>query len=658
MPKLKQFLNEKSSDSSTDATAMLWLLHISTAIVILVQELINPGLIPNHWVVTALTCTLGIIPFSFILPRVFRMLTIVAAVIASVGILNGFIKLLLIQTDHSPESLYTMYVFLLTVTPLSFFTIMTAFNHNKQRLIVTFTYYILLLLICGYFLVGNGPLHTDSFLRITLSIFISSLTALIIIFFGSLFIIQRKNESRLRAIRKQSFKDTVTQLANRTAFHQRLNEVYDDSTKDNNTTPFGLMLIDIDSFKAINDYYGSTIGDQCLKIIAARISALIADAQNIDHENSLVARTDGDEFALLFPIQQQKALSDCCQALKERLSESFLIGDLKIQVPFSISACSFEDAREPHLLLQKLDWAMQEAKLNEAYCVYDQSLGERMAYTEQLKSELAKAIEQGEFLLHFQPLVNLHTERVESAEALLRWNNAHLGNVSPADFIPIAEQSGLILAIGQWVIDASCLQLRQWLDAGFDFRVAVNISVAQFRSEHFIDILQSSVSRYGIDTSRLELEITESLSFDQIAFDKLLQLQELGYTVKLDDFGTGYSSLSVMSNLPLNALKIDRAFVQNLDEHSDIKKWMMVKTIIDLAQNFQLDVIAEGVETQEQLLRLKELGCDYIQGFFISRPIAAEDFEKTFLIEQVKHAGQVVQPALTTQLGHLKSAIN
>ena len=654
MLRIRHFLNNKSSDSSTDTIAMLWLLHISTAIVVLSQEFLNPALIPNHWVVTALACTLGIIPFSFILPKVFRTLTIVAAVISSLGILYGFIKLLLIQTNHTPEAHYTMYVFLLTVTPLSFFSMMTTFSRNKLRLIVTLTYYSLLLLICGYFLMGNGPRHADSFIQTTLSIFISSLTALIIIFFGSLFIIQSKNKAKLRAIRKQSFKDTVTQLANRTAFHQRLNEVC--NVKANNTKSFGLMLIDIDGFKAINDHYGTTTGDTCLRIIAERIDRFVFDNPSLDYENSLLARTDGDEFSLLFPVQQQMLLSDFCQALKKILSESIAIGELKIQIPMAISACGFpNDATEPHLLIQKLDWAMQEAKLTTDYCVYDQSLGERMAYAEQLKSELAKAIEKDELLLHFQPLLNLHTEQVESAEALLRWNNSQLGNVSPADFIPIAEQSGLILSIGKWVIEASCQQLREWLDAGFDFRIAVNISVAQFRSEHFISILESSVSRHDIDASRLELEITESLAFDQITFDKLSQLQKLGYTVKLDDFGTGYSSLSVMSNLPLNSLKIDRSFIQDLDEQSDVRKWMMVKTIVDLAQNFQLDVIAEGVETQEQLLKLKELGCDYIQGFFISKPVAAEEFKETFL---VGHFGNVIQPTLAIQSTHLKSTTN
>lgn len=623
-----KLLNSKISELSTDF--MPWLLQISGAVAIIALKIFNPTLIPDFWFVLLLTVTLAVVLIGLFAPNKFRLLTKGVALANALAISYGFIFLLLMDTGNTKELLHTKFVFLLLITPLTFFGAISAFQRTRTSLIFTSIYYALILCISLYFFAGYGVSHADVFMQTTLSIALCILTAFIIIYYGSLQLLQNESDSKLRTIRELSFIDNVTNLANRAAYHQRLYEI----CQPNNKKLYGLILIDIDGFKAINDHYGTVIGDTCLKVIAKRLNKFVYEDLKFEQTKSLIARTDGDEFGLLLPIYHLTFISEYCQKLEKVLNQSIAIDDSRINIPVTISACQFpKDALEPHLLVQRLDWAMQEAKRSDKFCIYSSDLGTKMSYSDEIKAELSKAIERDEFEIYYQPLVNLETNRVESTEALLRWHNAKLGSVSPSDFIPLAEQSGLILPIGTWVLEASCNQLQKWLEAGYDIRIAVNISVAQFKSENFIDDLQSCIQRYELDASRLELEITESLAFGQTTFDRLYELQNLGYTVKLDDFGTGYSSLSVVSNLPLNTLKIDRAFVQDLNEHSDAKKWMMVKTIISLAQNFELEVVAEGVETQEQLSKLQELGCDYVQGYYISKPIPAGEFAQNFLIE-------------------------
>lgn len=605
-----------------------WLSYISAVIAVVLSYIFSLGATPITLGILVATVVIGIVIFviSAIAPQKLKHLS---KIVASANICLALVCFAYLLNWH-PITDFRVYHLqfsgLCLITPLLLFHLFISFKDSVGRKL-SILFYTVFLIISGLFLAGFSPYAQDTFIRAALITLLFVGVAYIFIFSASFQLMRREHEAKTKALIGYTYRDSITKLANRTAFTKKLKSLCKSGGKQH----YGLILIDINGFKKINDNYGQHIGDQCLRLIAKRIQKNLPSS-------SFIARTDGDEFSLIAPLKNITHLAEYCETLSEELNTTYDLKNYQLSLPVSISACQYpRDGEEPHLLLKKLDWGMNVAKSSkEEYTLYDTALGKRMSYQESIEDELSSAIENDEFELHYQPLMNLKTGRVEGAEALLRWTNTKLGKVSPEDFIPIAEMSGLILPIGNWVLEEACRQLQLWLDANHDVSIAINISMAQFKQENFIDDIRILLAKNRISPKRLELEVTESLAFDDVALHRLNELQQIGCTVKLDDFGTGYSSLSILKDLPLNELKIDKSFVQELDDSYDSQAWTMIQTIINLAHSFDLEVVAEGVETQTQLDHLQALRCNFAQGYHISRPISADRFYQQFLLSDMK----------------------
>ncbi len=615
----------KKTSSSFDVKLLrfFWLSYISGVIAIILSYIFSVGASLITIGLLGFTIIGGIIIFviSLVSPEKLKHLSKVVATANICLALGSYLYLLNWHSVTDVRTYHLQFSGLCLITPLLLFHIYISFKDIVGRRI-SVLFYTVFLIMSAIFLLGFSPYSGDTFIRSILITLLFVSVAYIFIYSASFQLMRKEHEAKTKALIGFTYQDSITKLANRTAYTKKLQALCKSTTKKH----YGLILIDIDGFKRINDHYGQHVGDRCLRLMAKRI-------KNALPSTSIIARTDGDEFSLIVPLKNITHLAEYCDSLSELLSETFDFSTYKLSLPVNMSACQYpRDGEKPPLLLKKLDWGMNVAKSSkEDYILYDSALGKKMSYQESIEAELASAIENDEFELFYQPLMNLKTGKVEGAEALLRWTNTKLGKVSPEDFIPIAETSGLILSIGNWVLEEACRQLKSWLDANHDVRIAINISMAQFKQENFIDDIRVLLAKNHINPRRLELEVTESLAFDEVALHRLAELQQIGCIVKLDDFGTGYSSLSILKSLPLNELKIDKSFVQELDDAYDSQAWTMIKTIINLAHSFDLEVVAEGVETQTQLDYLQKLHCDFAQGYHIAKPISAERFYQQFL---------------------------
>ena len=425
----------------------------------------------------------------------------------------------------------------------------------------------------------------------------------------------RRLEARMHY---QATHDTLTGLLNRWQFGQRLEQAIAESAGPGG--PFALLLLDLDDFKAINDGYGHAAGDQVLVEVARRLKAALRPSDTL-------ARLGGDEFTVLLqPLAGRGDAERCAAELLQVLCQPCRIQgfELNFGASLGIALCP-ADARDATTLLRYADMAMYQAKERGRanYAFYTDCMGRRMAEKILLHDRLKLALDYGGLALHFQPQVSVATGRVQAVEALLRWTDPQLGDVSPERFIPVAEATGLILALGAWVLDAACRQIAQWARAGTPLRVAVNLSAQQLRQTDLVDQLRASLAAHGTPPGLLELEVTESEAMadpDQARL-VLCNLQALGVGVALDDFGTGYSSLIHLKQLPVSRIKIDREFIRPLlRSEADAT---MVRAIIVLAQTLGLHVVAEGVESAEQLRFLARHGCDAYQGWLHSKAVPA-----------------------------------
>jgi len=624
MPKLQK--NSQSFD--VKLLRFFWLSYVSAVVAVVLSYIFSLGATPVTLGILALTLIIGIIIFviSAVAPQRLKHLSKIVATANICLALGSFVYLLNWHMITDIRVYHLQFSGLCLITPLLLFHLFISFKDIVGRRL-SILFYTVFLIISVLFLAGFSPYSQDTFVRSSLITLIFVAVAYIFIFAASFQLMRKEHEAKTKALIGFTYRDSITKLANRSAYTNKLKKLCKSSVKQH----YGLILIDINGFKKINDNYGQHVGDQCLRLMAKRI-------QKILPTSSLIARTDGDEFSLIAPLKNITSLAEYCETLNKQLNSVYDFNSYQLSLPVSISACQYpRDGDESHVLLKKLDWGMNVAKSSkEGYILYDTALGKRMSYQESIEAELANAIENDEFELHYQALMNLKTGKVGGAEALLRWKNPKLGKVSPEDFIPIAESSGLILPIGNWVLEEACRQLQIWLDANYDVSIAINISMAQFKQENFIDDIRVLLAKNHINPKRLELEVTESLAFDDVALHRLKELQQIGCTVKLDDFGTGYSSLSILKELPLNELKIDKSFVQELDDSYDSQAWTMINTIINLAHSFNLEVVAEGVETQTQLDHLQKLQCNYAQGYHISKPISADRFYQQFLLNSMK----------------------
>ena len=389
-----------------------------------------------------------------------------------------------------------------------------------------------------------------------------------------------------------------------------------------------VLFIDLNRFKRINDTLGRRIGDELLRQAAQRFRDTLRD-------EDVVARLSSDEFAIgLFDIRQHFEATTVAQKLQAALDAPFFIGGHDLRVGASIGISVYpQDGSEAETLLGLADIAMERAKRHEAnpdrsVAFYSQDMNQGMQERMRIESGLRQALGNGELTLYYQPKFELGTDRIVGAEALVRWLHPTRGMVPPSEFIPLAESTGLIVQVGEWVLEQACAQAAIWQHAGVPpFRLAVNVSAREF-TQSLPARVADTLARYQLDASWLELEITEStLMHDFERVTAIMdRIHQLGVGLSLDDFGTGYSSLSYLKRFPIDTLKIDRSFTTGIpDDPSDCA---IAGTIISMAQQLRLRVIAEGVETLEQLAFLRESGCDEVQGYLYSKPLPAAEFER------------------------------
>lgn len=423
--------------------------------------------------------------------------------------------------------------------------------------------------------------------------------------------------------------DELTGLANRRLFYSELRALLNRMEPDDMAA---VMLLDLDFFKAINDTRGHQVGDELLKAVARRL-------QHALQEQDVAARLGGDEFALLIsPIESETRVLHVAERILAALSRPFVIDGAELQVTTSLGIAMIpKDGGEPDSLLKHADLAMYQAKEmgRNQLRFFTESLHEQLQTYIRFTREMPAALENSEFVLNFQPQVDLRTNKVIGAEALIRWHHPELGVVPPPAFISVAEETGFIVPLGRWVIANACAAIRTLNDAGVkDLRVAVNLSARQFRDPQLITMISQILQDTGVDPRQLEIEITETLLMHDVeqAISTLKDLQTLGMTIAIDDFGIGYSSFNYLKLLPINVLKVDREFIKDIPDHLDDME--ITAAIVSMAHRLSLSVVAEGIETPVQQVFLEEHGCDYGQGYLFSRPVPLDDFKQLLLEHQ------------------------
>ncbi|MEM8639376.1 MAG: EAL domain-containing protein [Cyanobacteria bacterium P01_G01_bin.54] len=408
--------------------------------------------------------------------------------------------------------------------------------------------------------------------------------------------------------------DDLTQLPNRACFLQRVRQAIAAASS------YAVLFIDLDRFKVINDSLGHLVGDELLQAVAGRFAA------SLDSRH-LLARLGGDEFALLLsPIEAEADAVAIAKQLLTQLQVPFQLQQYKVFVEASIGIAWGETRyTNAEAILRDADIAMYRAKNSRCqyrYQVFDPQMQVQVHQRLQLEHELRDSLERQELYLAYQPLMDLHTGDLQGFEALLRWQHPERGAIAPSTFIPIAEETGQIHVLGDWILEQACQQLQQWSDHAIQLNV--NLSLLQIREKTFLPRLQQLCTAYGVSPAQLKLELTESclLGDDAVHRSQLQALKAMGFSLCVDDFGTGYSSLSRLHSLPIDSLKIDRAFIENLgtQEHHSIP---FIRTMVALAQSLDLELVAEGVETDEQAEILCSLGCSYGQGYFWAKPFDA-----------------------------------
>ena len=415
-----------------------------------------------------------------------------------------------------------------------------------------------------------------------------------------------------------AFADPLTKLPNRTLFHERLQQAIEEAKRD--YRPFALLLMDLDRFKDINDTLGHQVGDLLLQQVAARLRSKLRDIDT-------VARMGGDEFAILLPAVSDKHATMAARMLLQALRAPFRIQEQSLDIGASIGVALYPDhGVDANILIQRADVAMYSAKhANSGHALYDSKLDQHNSTRLTLLGELRHAVEQEQFVLYYQPKVNLKTFQVTGVEALVRWNHPREELLLPDTFIPLLEQTGMIRSLTPWVLNESLRQGQMLQDKGVPITISMNLSVRDLQDPYLADAFAEQLAALQISPHWLELEITESavMTEPERALEVLTRLSAMGLRIAIDDFGTGYSSLSYLKKLPVNTIKIDKSFVIGMVR--DENDAAIVRTSVDLAHNLKLEVVAEGVENEETLNRLGELGCDTAQGNYISRPLSAEE---------------------------------
>ncbi|HGM4962426.1 TPA: putative bifunctional diguanylate cyclase/phosphodiesterase [Pseudomonas putida] len=415
--------------------------------------------------------------------------------------------------------------------------------------------------------------------------------------------------------------DTLTDLPNRTLLADRIEQAIAKVAEQGGC--FALMFIDLDGFKPVNDAFGHHIGDLLLKAVAARLRGHL-------HSQDTLARIGGDEFVLLVELQEPNDAMDVAVKQVNLVSRPFRVAEHDLQLSASLGIVLYPgNGQDQHELLRNADAAMYHAKSagKNGYSFFDVSMNSNARQQLQLLQDLRQALEQRQFRLHYQPKFDAQACQPIGAEALLRWEHPQHGLLLPDRFIGLAEKTGLIIPIGEWVLIEACRQMRQWLDQGHNgWRMAVNLSAIQFCHAGLVESVARALEQNGLPANCLTLEITETTAMHDAdaSLTVLQRLSDMGVDLSIDDFGTGYSSLMYLKRLPANELKIDRGFVRDLEQDSDDAA--IVSAIVALGQALGLRIVAEGVETDMQQDFLTRLGCDSLQGYLLGQPVPAEQF--------------------------------
>ena len=432
---------------------------------------------------------------------------------------------------------------------------------------------------------------------------------------------KRQAETVAKRMEYHAHHDDLTGLPNRILLNDRINTELAHARRQKSM--MALLFLDLDRFKLINDSLGHAIGDQLLRVISRRLKNCVRDEDTI-------ARLGGDEFMILLPrITSSSDAGRVGRKITEALVEPVSCNGHEIHITTSIGISIYPfDSTDVETLIKNADISMYRAKeLGRNKVVYytaEMNAGSRKQLA--LETNLRKALDRGELELHYQPKINTARNTVVGVEALLRWNHPTMGSVSPAEFIPVAEDSGLIIPIGEWVLETAFKQLRKWHDAGHDeLTMAVNLSSAQLSRSGIEATIHDSIENAGIDPCMAELEITENIAIHDIdsAIAILNKLKCTGINIAMDDFGTGYSSLSYLRKLPIDIVKIDQSFVRDIPDSKEAI--LIAQAIIAMAQSLRLSLIVEGIENVKQLNYFRQQGCEIMQGFLFSRPVAAED---------------------------------
>jgi diguanylate cyclase (GGDEF)-like protein/PAS domain S-box-containing protein len=423
---------------------------------------------------------------------------------------------------------------------------------------------------------------------------------------------------------RQANHDSLTGLPNRNLLRDRIDRACARAQRYGDFA--AVAFLDLDDFKLVNDSLGHSVGDHLLRAVAARLESSLRAVDT-------VARLGGDEFVLV--LSEHKSAQSVAGELRrivESFSRPFAIDGRNVFTTASVGVALYpQDAKDAESLMKSAELAMYRVKESgrNAYQLYTVEMQTRVTERLALEGKLRLALERGEFSLHYQPQVDLRTNRIFGCEALIRWNQPELGMVGPAKFIPLAEETGLIVPIGEWVVRTACLQGKAWQNAGLPaVTVAVNISARQFRESNLLQVVAKILADTGLDPNQLELEVTESVIMHdtQRVIGALQAFRDMGIRLSVDDFGTGYSSLSYLKRFPVNRLKIDQSFVRDITTDADDAA--IAQAVITLGHTMNLRVIAEGVETLEQLAFLRRNQCDEMQGYLFGKPVPADEFGK------------------------------
>lgn len=446
---------------------------------------------------------------------------------------------------------------------------------------------------------------------------------------GAILVFHDVSEKRnlLLQLTHQAYHDPLTGLPNRILFNDRLTLALAQAHRNNEK--MAVLFLDLDYFKLVNDMLGHAVGDNVLKEVTGKIALCL-------RESDTIARLGGDEFTILLPkVSHEEDAAKVAQKIIQSFQHPWILCEKEFHITVSIGIAFYpEDGEDADTLLRHADTAMYRAKDQgrNNYQLYTPAMNAKIMERLTMENSLRQALKREEFVIFYQPLVNTETGQMTGMEALLRWQHPERGLVAPMEFIPMAEETGLIVPIGEWVLHNACAQNKAWQDAGLPpVRVTVNISARQFQQQNLVETVAQVLSKTGLEPRWLELEITESALMQDLDFTikMLCDLREMGVSISIDDFGTGYSSLNYIKRFPIHTLKIDRSFVRDIVTNPEDAA--IVSTVIVLAQNLNLKVIVEGVETEEQLAFFEKRQCCEMQGYLFSKPLPVGEIERLMI---------------------------